>query len=144
MKKHIFYVYMCLTVLQEYLLSRNIYDSRTEIKVKTITQQINKRKENKISKTVDRVLKQVLGKEATHLIYKYLESNHSLERSEIPEKIDVFAKGIEEFLSSGACAIERKILEDIYSSYGLLRRIELERTHEYDFVGQIRSLTHKT
>ncbi|MCK4434072.1 hypothetical protein KAU92_01180 [Candidatus Bathyarchaeota archaeon] len=112
--------------------------------MQTITQEKNNNSEDKISKIVDRVLKQVFGKEATHLIYRYLENNHSVKRNEIAEKIDVFAKGLEEFLNSGASVIEQKILEDIYSSHGLLRRLELERMQERpDFVGQIKLLTQK-
>jgi hypothetical protein len=89
-------------------------------------------------------LKQVFGKEATQFIYKYLESKHSLKQDEIARKIDLFAEGLEEFLSSGAYVIEQKILEDIYSSYGLLRRLESERMREEDgFVGQVRLLTHR-
>jgi hypothetical protein len=113
------------------------------IVMENVIQQTNRREEGKILKVVDRVLKQVFGKEATHLIYTYLESNYSVKKNEIAEKIDVFAKGLEEFLSSGACVIERIILDDIYSSYGLLRRLELERTQEYDFVSQMRLLTQK-
>jgi hypothetical protein len=112
--------------------------------MKTIDQQISSEGENKISKIVDRVLNQVFGEDATQLIYRYLESNYSLKREEITEKIDVFAKGLEKFLNSGAYVVEQKILKDIYSSYGLLRRLELERTQEeQDFVGQIRLLTRK-
>ena len=97
--------------------------------------------EDKISKIVDRVLNQVFGEEATLLIYKHLEKNYSLKRNEIAEKIDVFAEGLEEFLSSGAHVIEKKILEDIYSCCGLLGKSELGRTHEEsDFVSQVRSL----
>jgi hypothetical protein len=107
-------------------------------------QQTNKQKEDKISKIVDRVLKQVFGEEATSLIYKHLEKNHGVKPNEISEKIDVFAKGLEEFLSSGAYVIEKKILEDIYSTYGLLRRLELERMQEeFDFVNQVKSLKQK-
>lgn len=112
--------------------------------MKSINVQVSSEGEDKISKIVDRVLKGVFGEEATRLIYRYLESSHSLKREEITEKIDVFAKGLEEFLSSGAHVVEQKILEDIYSSYGLLRRLELERMQEeQDFVGQIRLLTQK-
>ncbi|MEM2972090.1 MAG: hypothetical protein QW270_06700, partial [Candidatus Bathyarchaeia archaeon] len=62
---------------------------------------------------------------------------------EIAEKIDVFAKGLEEFLRSGAYVVEKKILEDIYSTYGLLRRLELEKTRENDFVSQVKLLMQK-
>jgi hypothetical protein len=102
------------------------------------------KKEDKISKIIDRVLRQVFGEEATFLIYRHLEKNHCLRQDEIAEKIEVFAKGLEEFLSSGAYVVERKILDDIYSSYGLLRRLELERTQEeYDFVNQVKLLMRK-
>jgi hypothetical protein len=113
------------------------------MEMENITQQAN-RKEDKISKVVDKVLRQVFGEEATNLIYGYMERNYSLRRDEIAEKIDVFARGLEEFLRSGAYVIERKILEDIYSSYGLLRRLELERTQEEcDFVSQVKLLMRK-
>jgi hypothetical protein len=111
--------------------------------MESITQQISG-KEDKISKIIDKVLKQVFGEEATHLIYRYLESKYCLKRNEIAEKIEVFAVGLEEFLRSGAYVIERKILEDIYSNYGLLRRLELERVQEEsDFVSQVKSLMRK-
>jgi hypothetical protein len=111
--------------------------------MENLAQQVNNH-EDKIAKIIDRVLKQVFGEEATILIYRHLESSYSLRRDEIAEKIDVFAKGLEEFLRSGAYVIERKILEDIYSSYGLLRRLELESVQdEGDFVGQVKSLMRK-
>jgi hypothetical protein len=101
--------------------------------------------ENKISQITDRVLKQVFGEEAAHLIYGYIENRYSLKQDEIAEKIDLFAKGLEDFLSTGAYVIERKILEDIYSSYGLLRRLELEKTQDdCDFVSQVKLLMRKT
>lgn len=109
-----------------------------------MTQQINNKREEKISKIVDQVLKQVFGKEATRLIYKYLESKHALKKAEIAEKIEVFARGLEEFLNSGAYVVEQKILQDIYSSYGLLRRLELKKSQEeHSFVGQVKSLIQK-
>lgn len=112
--------------------------------MQSISRETNINGEDKILKIVDRVLKQVFGKQATNLIYRYLENRHSLKRAEITQKIDVFAKGLEEFLSSGASAVEQKILEDIYSSYGLLRRLELEKIQErHDFVGQVKLLTQR-
>jgi len=111
--------------------------------MENITQQTSRR-EDKISRIVDRVLRQVFGEEATVLIYRFLEANYSVKSDEIAEKIDVFAKGLEEFLSSGAYVVEQKILDDIYSSYGLLRRLELERMQEeIDFVSQVKSLTRR-
>lgn len=106
--------------------------------MESLLQQTNKEKE-KISRVIDRVLTQVFGEEATRLIYHHLEANYSLKPNEIADKIEVFAKGLEDFLMSGAYVVERKILEDIYSSCGLLRRLELEKTQdECDFVRQVK------
>ena len=110
------------------------------LELKTLAKQTNKN-EYKVSEVIDRVLKQVFGEEATRLIYRHLENNYSVKRNEMVEKIDLFSKGLEDFLTSGARVIELKILEDLYSSYGSLRRLEFERTREeYDFVGQMRTL----
>ena len=103
-----------------------------------------RKKEDKIFKIIDRVLTQVFGEEATRLIYKHLERHHSLRQSEFSEKIDVFAKGLEEFLSSGAYVVESKILDDIYSSYGSFGKMSLQRTpEEYDFASQMKIAIQK-
>jgi len=80
-----------------------------------------------IFQIIDKVLKQVFGEEATLFIYKYLEKHYSLQQSDFSKKIDVFAKGLEDCLSSGACAIESKILEDISSVYGSFDPVRYER-----------------
>jgi len=111
--------------------------------METLTKQTTKQKEEKIPKIIDRVLRQVFGEEATTSIYQYLEKNYEIKQNEVAERIDLFAQGLEEFLRSGAFVIERKILEDIYSSYGLLRRLELERMQEEDFVSQVKTLMRR-
>jgi hypothetical protein len=131
----LFYVFLCLTVLQQHLLNRNTRDTGAE----KLMEAPPRKKEDKIFEIIDRVLTQVFGEEATLLIYKHLERHYSLSQSEFSEKIDVFAKGLEDFLSSGAYVVESKILDDIYSSYSSLRRTGLERTpEEYDFASQIK------
>jgi len=97
----------------------------------------------KISQIVDRVLRYVFGDEGASLIYTYLERKYSVRPNEICEKIDLFAKGLEEFLKSGARIIERKILEDVYSSYGSLQRLELTQAGEFDFAHQMRLIMQK-
>ena len=96
--------------------------------------------DDEVSRTIDRVLRQIFGRKAALLIYEHLEKRYSLKRDEIAEKIDVFAKGLEEILRSGAYVIEKKILEDIYSSYGLTYTLEFERRNTYDFVSQMKTL----
>lgn len=130
-----FCVFLCLTVQREYLLSRNMCDNAA---VATL-EQPTKKKEDTIFKIIDKVLTQVFGEEATLFIYKYLERNYSLRQSEFSEKIDTFAKGLEDCLSSGAFAVESKILDDIYSKYGAFRDMDFDGTPDgYDFASKIR------
>lgn len=111
--------------------------------METLKSKTNRNKYN-TSKAIDRVLKHVFGEEATHLIYRYLEANYSVKPNEVIEKIDLFSKGLEDFLSSGARVIELKILEDLYLNSGSLRRPEFERTWKrHDFVGQMKMLMQK-
>ena len=107
-----------------------------------LTKQKNNGDDSKVLQAIDKVLRKIFGDEATLLIYKYLENRYSLRQDEIAEKIDVFAEGLEEFLRSGAHIIEMKILEDVYSSYGLESELELEGSR-YDFVSQMRMLALK-
>jgi hypothetical protein len=98
-------------------------------------------KEDKISKIVDRVLVQIFGKDATTMIYKHLERNYSVKKDEVGEKLELFAQGLENFLKSGAYAIERKILEDIWSNYDEAQRIQLERPkREGSFATEVKTL----
>jgi hypothetical protein len=94
--------------------------------MQTTTQQTDS-KDDKVSKIIERVLTQIFGKEATHLIYKYLERRYSVRRNEVSENLELFAEGLEDFLKSGAYVIERKILEDVWSTYGLVKKLQLEK-----------------
>jgi hypothetical protein len=110
--------------------------------VDTITQET--RRNDAVLAVIDRVLNQVFGKDATILIYRFLENNYCLKRDEISDNIELFARGLEEFLESGAQAIERKILEDVRSECKLLRRFELENIGgEAGFVTQMKLFMHK-
>jgi hypothetical protein len=110
------------------------------ITIHTLTNQKQKH-EDKASKAIDKILRKIFGDEATALIYKHLENHYSLRQDEIIEKIDVFAEGLEKLLSSGAYAIEKKILEDIYSNHSLIRRLEFERAESnMSFVSQMKML----
>jgi hypothetical protein len=96
-------------------------------------------KDDTIFQIIDKVLNQVFGEEATMFIYKFLEQRYSLRQSDFSKKIDVFAKGLEDCLSSGAFAIETKILDDLSSVCGASSKFENERNPEgYDFASQMR------
>ncbi|KPV64517.1 MAG: hypothetical protein AOA66_0127 [Candidatus Bathyarchaeota archaeon BA2] len=64
--------------------------------------------------TVDKELKRIFGEVSTMAIYGYLENKFSLKQNEIPKKMDAFAKGLDDFLSSGAQVVERIILKNLY------------------------------
>jgi len=72
----------------------------------------NKRSE-KLNKVVDKVLNQILGQEATQIIYDYLENNHSIQKHEIAKKLDSFNHALEAFLGTGAIVIEKAIQENL-------------------------------
>jgi hypothetical protein len=138
----LFHVFMCLTVQQKYLLSRNICDKLCGIVIEKTTVE---NAADPVFRIVDNILRQVFGEKVTLLIYRHLESSYSLRTDEFSTKIDVFAKGLESFLSSGALLIERKILDDVYSSCGLLRKMEIVKASDgYDFASQVRFALQKT
>jgi hypothetical protein len=100
-------------------------------------------KNDEVAGIIDRVLSQVFGKEATTLIYGHMERKYCLKRSEIGDKIDLFAQGLEDFLKSGAYVIERKILEDLDSDSSLLRKMQLKNVDdETGFVSQMKLFMH--
>ena len=95
--------------------------------------------ENKASEAIDNVLRKIFGDEATLGIYKYLENSYSLRQDEIPEKMDIFVDAVEELLSSGAHIVKQKILENLYSSYGIMHKPEFERAEtKLTFVNQMK------
>ena len=95
--------------------------------------------EKLILETVDEELKRIFGKTATLIIYGYLENNLSLKREKIAEKIELFSQGIDEFFGSGAYMLERTILINLYSSFGL----KYETKKGYIFVDYVTELKNK-
>ncbi len=70
-----------------------------------------KKKPERLFRIVDKVLKQIFGEPATLFIYKYLEEKHSLRREDIPNEPEIFAEGLEKYLSdSGASLVLGMIL----------------------------------
>jgi hypothetical protein len=104
---------------------------------------LHKEKNDRILQIIDKVLNQVFGEEATQFIYNYLERYYSLSRSEFSERIDVFAKGLEDCLSSGAHVIESKILNDISAVYGSLNNMNFGRAERYNFENQMKTVLRK-
>ncbi|UCE16692.1 MAG: hypothetical protein JSV12_03565 [Candidatus Bathyarchaeota archaeon] len=91
-------------------------------------------------KVIDEELKQMFGEAAALIIYAHLEDNYSLERTEIPEKLDVFIMGLEEFLSSGAQVIQKIILKKVYLTFGC----KCETKQGYGFIDYLTELKKNT
>jgi len=77
-----------------------------------MSQSPSKRSE-KLNKVVDKVLNQILGQEATQIIYNYLENNHRIQKHEIAKKLDSFNHALEEYLGTGAVVIKKVIEENL-------------------------------
>jgi hypothetical protein len=108
--------------------------------MQTVGQQVGA-KDDKVSRIIDRVLTQIFGKEATNLIYKHLEHRYSVKRGEVSENLELFAEGLEDFLKSGAYVIEKRILEDVWSTYGLVHKSQLDRPRKgASFASQMKLL----
>ena len=104
---------------------------------------LSRKEEQRVFEVIDHVLKQVFGKEATRLMYQYLERHYSWSQRNFSEKIDAFAKGMEVFLSSGAYAVENKILDSIYSGYNVRKAENEDSFVERDFASQLRLAMQK-
>jgi hypothetical protein len=86
--------------------------------------------------TIDNSLKDLFTENAASAIYAFLESNYTLNRQEIPEKLDVFTEGLHRFLSTGAFTVERVILENLCSNL----KLESQLNQKSDFKKSITKL----
>jgi len=78
-----------------------------------ISQFSSQNKQRQTLKVIDNVLNQILGQEATQIIYKYLESNYLIQKHEIVEKLDSFNFALEEYLGTGAAIIKKVIMQSL-------------------------------
>jgi hypothetical protein len=58
-----------------------------------------------------------LGENTKQAIYSHLKKAYGLNKDEIPNKIEVFSKAVEETLGSVGKLIEIKIIEKLHSQY---------------------------
>jgi hypothetical protein len=86
--------------------------------------------------TIDKNLKQIFREPATHIIYQFLEKKYSLKREEIPEKLETFMEGLQDFFRSGSRMIEQSILEELHVKLGL----KYKGRKDYRFIDYIDDL----
>ena len=60
----------------------------------------------------------VLGNEPRQAVYQYLSTICSLDREQIPDKVDEFAAGLKKALGSASRVIERLILKKLFQRIG--------------------------
>jgi len=85
-------------------------------------------------KTIDDSLKKIFTENAASVIYAFLESNYTLNREEIPEKLDVFEEGLRKFLSTGAVTVEKVILENLCSDLECRCKLGEERSFKNSII----------
>jgi len=76
----------------------------------------------------------VLGNEPRQAVYQYLATIHSLDREQIPDKVDEFATGLKKALGSASRVIERLILKKLFQRTGSTFR----ETAELEFADYVR------
>ena len=76
----------------------------------------------------------VLGNEPRQAVYQYLATIHSLDRDQIPDKVDEFASGLKKALGSASRVIERLILKKLFQRIGSTFR----ETPELEFADYVR------
>jgi predicted CopG family antitoxin len=79
----------------------------------------------------------VLGNEPRKAVYQYLFTIHSLEREQIPDKVDEFASGMKKALGSSSRVIERLILKKLFQRIGSTFR-EVQDLEFADYVKDAR------
>jgi hypothetical protein len=80
--------------------------------------------------TVYENLKQTFLETATHIIYQFLENKYSLKRGEIPENLETFMEGLNEFFHSGAYMIEQSNLKELRT----ILRLKYKSGEGYRFI----------
>jgi len=76
----------------------------------------------------------VLGSEPRQAVYQYLATIHSLEREQIPDKVDEFAAGLKKALGGASRVIERLILKKLFLRIGSTFR----ETSDLEFADYVR------
>lgn len=90
--------------------------------------------------SIDESFKEIFGEMATEIIYDYLKHKYSLKREEIPEKLEAFIEGMEAFFNpSAAWTVEKNVLKNFYSTFGLQYQNEEDRSF-IDHVAKLRSI----
>jgi len=73
----------------------------------------------RIAALIDEQLNKIFGKEATLLIYKYLQKKYGCTMDEIYQNMQLFTEGLQSSLGSGAIVVEKAVLSRIATDFEL-------------------------
>jgi hypothetical protein len=76
-------------------------------------QNINCQVGDSINKIIDNVLTEVFGQKGTLYIYRYIEEAYQIVPGQFSHQLELFSRGLEDCLSSGAIPIQSRILHAI-------------------------------
>jgi hypothetical protein len=65
--------------------------------------------DERLSNIIDRVLNQILGKQAAETFYVHLQNTHSIHRQNIPNELRSFNSALREYFGAAAGVIEEVI-----------------------------------
>ncbi len=68
---------------------------------------------DKINKIINNVLTEVFGQKGTLYIYKYIEDAYQIAPNQFGTQLELFSRGLEDCLNSGAIPIQARILHEI-------------------------------
>jgi hypothetical protein len=66
-----------------------------------------------INQIIESVLTEVFGKKGALYIYRYIENAYQIAPSQFSKQLELFSKGLEDCLSTGAIPIQARILHAI-------------------------------
>jgi len=89
-----------------------------------------------LTELVTQRMEQLFGETASRILFDYLKRNHHLPIEDICERSEVFFAGLEEVVGAGAKMLERLVLKDLYSKFGL----EYEEKEGYKFSDYLKEL----
>jgi len=76
---------------------------------------------------------QILGEEPKNAVYQYLSTIQSLDKQDIPDRLEDFQSGLKSALGGAARVVERLILRKLFQKIGST----FKETSEYEFAEHV-------
>lgn len=76
----------------------------------------------------------MLGDEPRRAVYQYLATIHSLQREDIPEKLEDFSQGMKKALGGASSVLQKVMLKKLFQKIGST----FKEAQEFDFVDYVK------